>query len=241
MAGAGDGAKFDHVVSVMFENRAFDNLLGGLYQPGEVASFEGVIGRELSNPVPAWAGPGADRGVVPYGVAANMDTPNPDPGEEYPHVNTQLFGIIDPPGNRGRAGRAHDRPVQRARRPGRGADDGRVRGRLHQRVHRGEGRRPAYEEYAQIMTGYTPGQVPVISAIARGFATFDHWHCEVPSQTFANRSFYHAASSSGFVINTPYENFPLHNHAATIFERLDAAGLPWRVYVDPACACRSPG
>jgi phospholipase C len=38
------------------------------------------------------------------------------------------------------------------------------------------GRQPAYEEYAQIMTGYTPGQVPVISAIARGFATFDHWH-----------------------------------------------------------------
>ncbi len=96
-----------------------------------------------------------------------------------------------------------------------------------------QGRPPGYEEYAQIMTGYTPGQVPVISAIARGFATFDHWHCEVPSQTFANRSFYHAASSSGFVINTPYENFPLHNHAATIFERLDAADLPWRVYVDP--------
>jgi phospholipase C len=42
VAGAGDGAKFDHVVSVMFENRAFDNLLGRLYQPGEVASFEGA-------------------------------------------------------------------------------------------------------------------------------------------------------------------------------------------------------
>jgi len=29
----------DHIVSVMFENRSFDNLLGRLYQPGEVASF----------------------------------------------------------------------------------------------------------------------------------------------------------------------------------------------------------
>ena len=101
MAGAEDGAKFDHVVSVMFENRTFDNLLGRLYQPGEVASFEGTAGRDLSNPIPAWAEQGADRKVVPYGVAANLDTPNPDPGEEYPHVNTQLFGIIDPPGNRG--------------------------------------------------------------------------------------------------------------------------------------------
>ena len=52
MAGE-SGQKFDHVVSVMFENRTFDNLLGRLYQPGEVASFEGVLGKELTNPIPA--------------------------------------------------------------------------------------------------------------------------------------------------------------------------------------------
>jgi phospholipase C len=84
------------------------------------------------------------------------------------------------------------------------------------------------------MTGYTPGQLPVVSALARGFATFDHWFCEVPSQTFANRSFFHAASSSGFVDNlSPPESFPLRNTAETIFERLDARGLTWRVYCDP--------
>ena len=46
----------DHVVVVMFENRSFDNLLGRLYQPGEVRSFEGVAGKDLANPVPGWAG-----------------------------------------------------------------------------------------------------------------------------------------------------------------------------------------
>jgi len=92
--------KFDHVVSVMFENRTFDNLLGRLYQPGEVASFEGVLGQELANPIPDWAEHGAHRKVVPYGVAADMNVPNPDSGEDFPHVNTQLFGVIDPPGNR---------------------------------------------------------------------------------------------------------------------------------------------
>ena len=91
----------DHVVVVMFENRSFDNLLGCLYEPGEVESFEGVLGKELSNPIPEWAEHGADRRFVPYGVANNMDTPNPDPGEEFQHINTQLFGRIDPPGNRG--------------------------------------------------------------------------------------------------------------------------------------------
>lgn len=42
----------DHVVVVMFENRSFDNLLGRLYQPGDVKSFEGVIGKDLKNPYP---------------------------------------------------------------------------------------------------------------------------------------------------------------------------------------------
>ena len=65
------------------------------------------------------------------------------------------------------------------------------------------GRQPTYEEYAQIMTGYTPEQVPVLSGLAKGFGVFDHWFCEVPSQTFMNRSFWTAGTSSGFVVNSP--------------------------------------
>lgn len=241
MAGTESEPKFDHVVSVMFENRTFDNLLGRLYQPGEVASFEGVIGKELSNPIPAWADHGAARKVVPYGVAASMDAPNPDPGEEFPHVNTQLFGLIDPPGNR-------DVPAEQMTAPFNAPVDPRATPTMDGFVTdyisafaAETGRQPRYEEYAQIMTGYTPEQVPVVSAIARGFATFDHWHCDVPSQTFANRSFYHAAGSSGFVVNAPYENFPLHNDAETIFERLDEAGLTWRIYVDPGMRMSATG
>src|SRR5262249_2636520 len=36
-------------------------------------------------------------------------------------------------------------------------------------------------------------------------------------------------------------NFPLHNDAETIFERLDAAGLTWRVYVDRCMHCSVTG
>src|ERR1700722_17640510 len=64
----------DHVVVVMFENRSFDNLLGRLYEPGEVKSFEGVTGKDLRNPIPEWAQNGADRKFEPYGVASNMNT-----------------------------------------------------------------------------------------------------------------------------------------------------------------------
>jgi phospholipase C len=65
------------------------------------------------------------------------------------------------------------------------------------------GRQPTYEEYAQIMTGYTPEHLPVLSGIARDFGVFDHWFSEVPSQTFMNRSFWTAATSSGLVVNSP--------------------------------------
>ena len=234
MPGPNRSNSLDHVVVIMFENRSFDNLLGRLYQPGEVASFDGVAGRDLSNPVPEWAAGAADHKVVPYGVAADMNSPSPDPGEEYQHVNTQLFGLIDPAGNRGIQADKMTAPYNAPADPrlppamaGFVAD--------YVSAFTAElGRPPAFEEYAQIMTGYTPEQVPVLSALARGFAVFDHWFCEVPSQTFPNRSFFHAASSSGFVVNmSPADSFPLHNTAETIFERLEAQRLTWRVYCDP--------
>ena len=48
------------------------------------------------------------------------------------------------------------------------------------------------------MTGYTPEQVPVLSGIAREFGVFDHWFCEVPSQTFMNRSFWRRRHRRGW-------------------------------------------
>jgi phospholipase C len=224
----------DHVVVVMFENRSFDNLLGRLYQPDEVKSFEGVIDRKFGNPIPEWAEHGADRRVVPYGVAKTMDTPNPDSGEEYPHINTQLFGLIDPSSNRGisyaKMVAPYNAPTDPNARP---TMEGFVADYIS--TFTAEiGRQPTYDEYAQIMTGYTPEQVPVVSALARGFATFDHWFCEVPSQTFTNRSFFHTGTASGYVVNTsPPDSFPAHNTAETIFERLESKGLTWRVYCDP--------
>ncbi len=223
----------DHVVVLMFENRSFDNLLGRLYQPGEVSSFAGVAGDVLANPIPDWAN-ATGPSDVEYAVAVGMNVPSPDPGEEYQHVNTQLFGVIDPPANRGVLADKMLAPYNAPADPllpppmtGFVAD--------YISAFAAEmGRQPSYDEFAQIMTGYAPEQMPVTSALARGFATFDHWFCEVPSQTFANRSFVHAASSSGFVNNlSPAGSFPVHNTAETIFERLDRAGLTWKVYCDP--------
>ena len=219
----------DHVVLVLFENRSLDNLLGHLYGPEDGKSFEGVMGKDLSNPIPEWAEHGGERKTVPYTVATDMDAPNPDSGEEYFHTNTQLFNILDEP-NRFKIGEAVSAPWN-APEPGAVPTmDGFVTDYIS--TFTAEiGRQPTYEEYAQIMTGYTPEQVPVLSGIARGFGVFDHWFCEVPSQTFMNRSFWTAATSSGFVVNSPVSNFTHHNTAETLFERLEAHGRTWKVYV----------
>ena len=85
----------DHIVVVLFENRSLDNVLGHLYGPADGKNFDGVAGKNLSNPIPAWAEHGAERKVVPYTVATDMDSPNPDSGEEYYHTNTQLYNTLD--------------------------------------------------------------------------------------------------------------------------------------------------
>jgi phospholipase C len=68
----GRPAAADRVVVVLFENRSLDNVLGRLYRPGDGKTFEGVLGKELSNPIPGWVEHGASRKVVPYGVSAAM-------------------------------------------------------------------------------------------------------------------------------------------------------------------------
>ena len=81
------------------------------------------------------------------------------------------------------------------------------------------------------MTGFTPEQVPVLNGLARGFGVFDHWFCEVPSQTFMNRSFWTAATSSGLTVNGPARKWLAANTAETIFNRLEEHGKTWKVYV----------
>jgi phospholipase C len=229
---AQSSSKFDHFVVIMFENRSFDNLLGYLYPPGEGRSFEGVLGRELANPIPAGL-PTNGQNSVPVHPATDLDSPDPDPGEEYPHVNTQLFGTVEPPENREKPAKEMLAPFNA---PPSGDATPTMTGFVADYVHSFTvelGRPPTYDEYSQIMACYTPDQIPVFSAIAKGFACFDHWFCEVPSQTFTNRSFFHAATSSGYVLDFPAENYVVRNTAPTIFERLEDAKLPWKVYVHP--------
>lgn len=226
---------FDHIVVLMFENRSFDNLLGHLYSADEktAAQFDGVPQGSYANKAPD--GTSIPAHVYQGSTDSIMQQPQPDPGETYPHVNTQLYGVIDPPEN------AHllenpmsapfnsPLPEQAANNSG-FVEDYVVNYRLSKR------REPTAAEYRVAMGGFTPDMLPVISTLAREFAVYDQWFAAVPSQTFCNRSFFHASTSHGYVTNhngDDYEKWIDAPTSPTIFNRLESAGIPWRVYYDP--------
>jgi phospholipase C len=230
-------ATFDYVVVLMMENRSFDNLLGYLYEPDSVprgATFAGVAGQTLSNPIPPDADQ-AHRLVVPVRRGVIMDHPRPDPGEEYPHVNTQLYGTTLPAANRYQPVEHMVAPFNAPEPlPDRAPMNGFVSDYLHT-LQLTLGHAPPYDAYSVIMECFPPDAIPVLSTLARQFAVCDHWYAAVPSQTFPNRSFFHAASSSGLVINSPAEAWLHSNTAETLFNRIEAVRdqrLSWKIYFD---------
>src|SRR3981081_4176769 len=54
-----------------------------------------------------------------------------------------------------------------------------------------------------VMHGFTPEQVPVLSALARSFGVSDRWHASAPNQTWPNRFFVHTGTAGGGGPNTP--------------------------------------
>ena len=234
--GAADVSTFDHLVVVMFENRSFDSLLGYLYGSGNVPrnqTFNGLAGTEHRNPVPPYINDGhafVSARISP-GTIPDLQNPNPDPGEEYQHVNTQLFGVVDPASNQFLLASAMTPPYN-APAPGQPATMmGFVQDYCNNFVAT-KGRKPTFDEYRVIMDSFGSQTLPVLSTLAREFAVYDAWFCSVPSQTLTNRSFFHASTASGYVVNVPYTKWPETNAAPTIFNRLQDAGLSWRVYYD---------
>ena len=227
---------FDHLVVVMGENRSFDNLVGWLYSPDDLPDgqeFDGLAFGDYQNTAPDGTSIAAH--VYEGTTDEIMRRPDPDPGEEFPHVNTQIFSSIDPPGNSKLFVEEMEAPYNT---PGSTAEptmDGFVTDYAVNYERLKKGSPPAPAELAQIMGSFSPAMLPVLSTLAKNFAVYDAWHAGVPSQTFCNRSFFHASTSHGFVTNKSgggYSKWLDAPAAPTIFNRLEDAGISWRIYFD---------
>lgn len=255
--------KFDHVVVLMMENRSFDNLLGYLYNKEDIPctekdgkkvckQFAGLnFGGPYSNPIPAYMGEGKGGTSLQVFVDNDLTQPYPDPGEEYPHINTQLYGHINKQ-NMGKLAYQMKKPYNLPSPvPSKAAMDGFIADYISnlQSTFNGEPlNQVTFEQYKVIMQCFTNEQLPVLSTLAKEFAVFDHWFCSVPSQTWCNRAFWHAATSGGKVIN-PLEEYgdcwltkifddftEMHSwirnvwSKETIFDRLTQHKVSWNIY-----------
>ncbi|WP_130618595.1 alkaline phosphatase family protein [Dyella amyloliquefaciens] len=205
-------AAINHIVVLMLENRSFDHMLGYLYaDSGNVSPtgqpFEGLTGKE-SNPAVTGAAPVSVFAISPA-TASTYYMPGADPGEGYAATNAQLFGSSTAPTppiatNQGFVGNFDSTLVWEAKEkwsilPGTVAAD--------------------------IMGMHTPQTLPVLSALARGFAVCDHWFGSVPTETLPNRAFVHAGTSLGHMDDST-KSFA----AATIYAALGKQGVSWMIY-----------
>ena len=193
--------RINHVVVLMLENRSFDSMLGMLYPASP--TFDGLVGTESNlDPngidIPVWNCPGTDR--------AALSIPDPDPGELWEDINTQLFGsptVSDPAPTPGMSGFVKNYLAQAVKAPGN------------------------YDARA-VMHYFSPQQVPVISQLARQFAVCDRWFASAPCQTWPNRFFVHACTANGYENNDP-PHFPYAMD--TVFNQFERAGNKnWKIY-----------
>lgn len=199
--------KIEHIVVLMMENRSFDNVLGWLYPNNP--DFRGV-NSSMSNP--------DSKGNLHYvkkGTDATM--PFPDPNEPYEYVYRQMYKL------------SPKMPVPMTTATPR--MQGFVIDYENALATAGSANDPG-----TIMNCFTPETLPVINGLAKAYAVCDNWFCSVPSETFPNRSFLHAATSSGNVYNNWHDKdgFPevFINDTKTIFNLLheNKHKDSWKVY-----------
>ena len=206
-----------------------------------------MTGKNLSNPVPPGVKHPPPPGVTTIPVSAveagNYFQPYPDPGENYVHVNTQLFNLING-GDRPPYNLPSQRPLPQPNMQGFITDY-----IENYKAAEVPGHDPTYDAppadfpwtgYKQIMQCYPTSAVPVVTTLAAEFGVFDHWFCAVPSETWCNRTFWNAGTSWGFVINTSRVD---HKFAAPLaprqqraddFQSIEKSGgttpLSWKIY-----------
>jgi phospholipase C len=213
MANGGGLAAVEHIVQLMLENRSFDHMLGFLY-PGNVSPsgqpFDGLTGTE-SNPG-SHGQPVTVFRIEPTTPSAYY-MPGADPGEGYMATNSQLYGTTKGPASSGLAATGQGFVSDYAYTLGWEAKE--------------SGSWPIVPGTVEgdIMGCFTPEALPVLSALARGYAVCDRWFASVPTETMPNRAFACSGTSQGHMDDKTH-TFT----SPSIFAKLSAASQGWAVY-----------
>jgi phospholipase C len=212
---AGNGlSSVEHVVVLMLENRSLDHMLGFLYtDSGNVSPsgqpYEGLNGTESS---PGSAGSPVSVFRIEPATSNAYFMPGADPGEGYMATNAQLFGgaesAVTPTGPPTNVGFVTDFAYT-----------------LGWQTKEGGWSIVAGTAASDIMGCFTPATLPVLSALAKGYAVCDHWYSSVPTETMPNRAFACAATSQGHMDDKTH-TFT----SPSIFGLLGSNNLGWVIY-----------
>ena len=187
--------RIKHVVVVMLENRGFDSVLGYLYRQGDEPrrhvpasagsepAFDGldfVADKEKLINTLEWKGKTYLKAGPGPGVRAT-NSPGWDPHEEFEHVTAQIYGA---------GGKPPEAPEICDGENCDGGGDPYTKGFLQDygSLWTVSWNDAALEDIKQIMHVYTPADLPVLSALAKGYAVSDRWFSSAPTQTNANRA-----------------------------------------------------
>jgi phospholipase C len=219
MAGstAGNGlAAIANVVVLMLENRSFDHMLGYLYtSAGNVSPsgqpYDGLAGTEScpdasGNPVPVFQ-------VTPSTANAYF-MPGADPGEGYKATNSQYYGSTTGPASSGQAATCQGFVSDFAYTIGWESSDTAGTWNIVPGTTAGD-----------IMGCFTPQALPVLSALAQGYAVCDQWFASAPTETLPNRAFAGCGTSQGHM-DDDTKTFT----APSIFGLLGGHGISWGIY-----------
>jgi phospholipase C len=213
MANGSGLASVEHVVVLMLENRSFDHMLGFLYTgAGNVSPsgqpFEGLTGTESN---PGSSGQPVTVSRIEPSTPNAYFMPGADPGEGYMATNDQLYGSDKGPSSAGQQATwdgyvtdyAYTLGWETTEKwsivPGTTAND--------------------------IMGCFTPEALPVLSALAQGYAVCDHWYSSVPTETMPNRAFTCSGTSQGHMDDKTH-TFT----SPSIFGLLNSHNLGWAIY-----------
>jgi phospholipase C len=202
----------NHVVLLMLENRSFDHMLGYLYtENGNVSPagqpFDGLTGSEYNldttgTKVPVFQ-------ITPSTLNPYF-MPGADPGEGYAATNNQYYGSETAPPSGEQApcsGFIQDYAYT-----------------LGWEKTDGWSIVPGTTD-ADIMGCYSPAMLPVLSALAKGYAVCDQWFSSAPTETMPNRAFSCSGTSQGHMDdNTKTFTSP------SIFGALTNAGTEWAIF-----------
>jgi phospholipase C len=219
----------NHIIFMMQENRGFDHYFGAMRQywaangiPDQ--SFDGLPqfnpasgNTPLEGPAPS--NPGCDPAFPPPSDCTedsasppvvsfhmhSMCIENPSPSWNESHVDWNLSDPVSPS------------PT--------------LNGFVWTAAHDARANQPPFYDVngLRAMSYYNGDDLPYHYFLASKFATSDRWFSPTMSRTQPNRMYSLAATSAGHVYPLLPGSPPLSN--PTIFDRLQAAGISWKVYV----------